>query len=319
MPIGNICRVNYRPINYGPTTQLLASYYKAACIPATTAPAPTLSPSLGALTVGSTPITGSKYLYTVQYGDMTCTTPTSGTAYPLNRCVPNQRYDRYDLIFYHNRYQRYMIVTAAYSHNVSSLVLYTKQYFSDAACKIPYAQSDDYTTLPLVSKMIKATGTCQPSCKKSHSATITGITSSLSSVMPSSSQLIPKGYTPYTTAGYIQQIKYSSSSCASDRDIIFSSVYKANTCQKVIGDIYAMYTIGTNSAGAYSYTSALYFDSACTQMIAFGGGYSTTDGSCSATYGFLSGYVPYGALRYGVRYIVSTTQPALPSIGATVG
>jgi hypothetical protein len=282
-----------------------AKYYKTAVCSAGAA-APTLSPSVQLFPADAVAITGTnKYLYTNSYSDMSCTKPISGEAYPLNVCKP--------YILDGNRQYR-MVTAAYYNRNTTSFVYYNIQYFDDSACTL---YSPGYPYITSTSTMTGVTGTCQPGCKLYGSSTMAGVTTSLSSVMPSSGQLIPAGFTAVSTSGYLQQIAYKDSACT---NVIYSFGTQLNTCFNLFGDLFAMYTAGSkSSANITSLMFGLYVDDTCTQMVYFTYPYNGVDHYLSNTL-MGSACTSTNDFRIGrsQKMIISTSAPSFPSTGAVV-
>jgi hypothetical protein len=275
--------------------------------------APTLSPSLQLFPADAVLITGTnKYLYKNYYNDRACTKPSSGQAYPLNVCKP----------YVLDGKRQYRLVTAATSRNTTSLVYYREVLFDDSACTIYSGERPDgsntiYSSSP--STMKGVTGTCQPDCKRYRTATMAGITTSLSSVMPSSGQLIPPGYTAISSSGYIQQITYKDKACS---NVMSSFATQLNTCFSIVNGLFAMYTAGSSGSqslsSTYSIRFGLYADSTCTQMLAFtdndGEHYLYNDqgeATCTTTNLIIGGLSQK-------MLISSYLPPSFPSTGAIV-
>jgi hypothetical protein len=298
----------------------VVKYYTTTTCSASAA-APTLSPSAQLFPGNSIAITGTgQYLYKNYYSDISCTKPSSGQAYPLNVCKPyileNQR--------------KYRIVTAAVSGNTTSVVYYRFLYFDDSACTLyssgyTYKSSssianDDIQVQYTMGTMTGVTGTCQPSCKRRSTSTMAGVTTSLSSVMPSSGQLIPTGYTAVSTSGYLQQITYQDSACT---NVINSFGTQLNTCFNLFGGLFAMYTAGSmSSSNMYSLAFGLYADAACTQMVYYTDKInhyfvnSKTQSTCTTINSNVPSYWP--SIGKSQKMMISTSSPSFPSTGAVV-
>jgi hypothetical protein len=236
---------------------------------------------------------------------MACTEPYAGKAYLLNVCKP----------YVVRGTPHYRLVTAAQSLNSTSVVYYKVQYYEDSACTV-FSDSLNHIIDGSSYTMTGVTGTCQPSCKLIRSSSMAGITTSLKSVMPSSGQLIPAGYTAISSAGYLQQITYQDKACSNVASIFATQL---NTCFAVGNGVFAMYTAGSQSStNMYSLIFSLYTDSTCTQMIYFKYPGSSRYDQNSYLGASTCTEVTSGFIGSSQRILLSTTLPSLPSTGAII-